>query len=69
MLMFLILCCSRKRAESDPTVPDAAVRAEKFAQRYFFLCGFTFVTHTVAWMDLVTKQNLFERVDMALNIV
>ncbi|KAK7841454.1 uncharacterized protein CFP56_015437 [Quercus suber] len=25
----------KKRAESDPTVPDAAVRAEKFAQRYF----------------------------------
>jgi len=26
----------RKRAESDPTVPDAPVRAEKFAQRYPF---------------------------------
>lgn len=29
-----LFCCCRDRAESDTSVPDAPVRAEKFAQRY-----------------------------------
>ncbi|GLT96604.1 hypothetical protein SLE2022_142140 [Rubroshorea leprosula] len=29
----------KKRAESDPTVPDAPSKAEKFAQRYFYSVG------------------------------
>jgi hypothetical protein len=35
----------RKRAESDPTVPDAPVRAEKFAQRYPFLALFLLIIY------------------------
>ena len=40
----LFLGC-RKRAESDPTVPDAPVRAEKFAQRYPFLALFLLIIY------------------------
>ena len=43
LYIILYLLFGRKRAESDTSVPDAAEKAEKFAQRWFFLSYFFYI--------------------------
>ena len=38
-MSYFSFCGNRKRVESDSIVPDAPIKAEKFAQRYNLIYG------------------------------